>query len=234
MDPDQFTLKPSQEENTEYGEAILFGYQEMDRLIERFIDLAGSDTTLVLATALSQQPCTIYDDSGGKKIFRPREFEPVLDFIGIPRTYNVHAVMSNQFHIFFETEEGAITAQRKLDAVRVLGQPAMLTSRDGKSVLTGAQLWGDPNEHTLMILEGTDKAAPFLQYFYQVEGLKSGMHHQDGIFWIRTPERHHLVMEEKIPLRTVAPTILDLLHMETPSYMTGRSALPRLALASAS
>jgi hypothetical protein len=229
MDPEQFEIKPSQQENIEYGEAILYGYQEMDRLIERFMELAGPDTTLVLATALSQKPCTAYDADGGKKIFRPREFEPVLDFIGIRRPYTVCPVMSNQFHIFFESEEEAITAHRQLDALRVLDQRAMLTIREGKSVLTGAQLSGQPTEHTVMTLEGTDKSALFFRYFYQIEGLKSGMHHQDGIFWIRTPDMQHAAFEEKVPLRTVAPTILELLGMRAPAYMRGRTVLPRLA-----
>jgi len=79
-----------------------------------------------------------------------------------------------------------------------------------------------------MTLEGTDRTALFFQYFYQVEGL-SGMHHQDGIFWIRTPQRHHVVIAEKLPLRMVAPTIVDLLNMETPPYMTGRSVLSNSA-----
>jgi len=39
----------------------------MDRLVERFMDLAGSDATLVLATALSQQPCTSYDGAGARR-----------------------------------------------------------------------------------------------------------------------------------------------------------------------
>jgi predicted AlkP superfamily phosphohydrolase/phosphomutase len=229
MEPEQFKIKPTEQENTEYGEAILFGYQEMDRLIGRFMELAGSNATIVLATALSQQPCVLYEEDGGKKIFRPREFDAALDFIGIKRPYRVSPVMSNQFHIFFETEEDAKAAHQQLDRVHVLDQRALNSYREGKAVLSGAQLIGEPNGETLIEIADMEKKARFFDLFYQIEGLKSGMHHQDGVLWIRTPRRQHWVAEEKVPLRTVAPTVLELLGMPKPSYMKGESVLPRMA-----
>ncbi len=36
MDPEKFRIKPSEQEQRDYGEAILFGYREMDKLIEKF------------------------------------------------------------------------------------------------------------------------------------------------------------------------------------------------------
>ena len=231
MEPEQFKIKPSEQQNAEYGDAILFGYQEMDRLVTRFMELAGSDATILLVTALSQQACAMYEEEGGKKIFRPREFDPALDFIGIKRPYTVSPVMSNQFHIFFDTEEEAKAAHQQLDAVRVLNQPAMNTLRDGKAVLTGMLLFGEPTADTQIEIAGSDKKARFFDLFYQIEGLKSGMHHQDGIFWIRTPQRQHAVAKEKVPLRTVAPTVLDLLGMEKPEYMKGDSVLAQVASA---
>jgi hypothetical protein len=228
MEPEQFKIKPSEQENTQYGDAILFGYQEMDRLVERFIELAGSDATIVLATALSQQACVVYEEEGGKKIFRPRDFDLALDFIGIKRPYTVSPVMSNQFHIFFETEEDAKAAQQQLGLVRALDQSVMSAIREGKRVLTAARLFGQPNSDTPIEIAGTGKKARFFDFFYQIEGLKSGMHHQDGIFWIRTPQRQHLEMEEKVPLRTVAPTVLELLGIPKPPYMKGDSVPARI------
>ena len=231
MEPEQFKIKPPQEENLEYGEAILFGYQEMDRLVGRFLELAGTDATIVLATALSQQACVVYEEAGGKKIFRPREFDAALDFIGVQRPYRVCPVMSNQFHVDFETEAEAAAANDLLGRVRVLDQAAMNSHREGKVVLAGAQMFGEPNAETLIEIVGTDKKGRFFDYFYQIEGLKSGMHHEDGIFWIRTPQRHHWIAEEKVPLRAVAPTVLDLLNLPKPAYMKGESVLAQRASA---
>src|SRR3546814_15307754 len=44
-----------------------------------------------------------------------------------------------------------------------------------------------------------DGASPrrFLELFYMADGLKSGMHHPDGIFWIRRLDRQHVVHEER-------------------------------------
>src|SRR6266540_4177128 len=66
MEPEHFTIVPSPAEQAEYESAILFGYQQMDKLLGEFIALAGRSTTLILCTALSQQPCLTYEDQGGK------------------------------------------------------------------------------------------------------------------------------------------------------------------------
>lgn len=127
--------------------------------------------------------------------------------------------------VFGETEDKAIAAHRQLDAVRVLDQAAMVTMREGKGLLTGAQLFGQPTQETPIEIQGAGRKAPFFEYFYQIEGLKSGMHHQDGIFWVRTPQRQHYFAPEKVPLRAVAPTVLDLLGMEKPAFMKANPLL---------
>ena len=52
-------------------------------------------------------------------------------------------------------------------------------------------------------LEG--KAVPFFRYLYKADITKSGMHHPDGILWIRTPTRKHSVHQPKVRLLAVAP-----------------------------
>jgi predicted AlkP superfamily phosphohydrolase/phosphomutase len=74
------------------------------------------------------------------------------------------------------------------------------------------------------VLEGgaVGKSTPFFRLFYQVESLKSGMHHPDGILWVRMPGSRPGVHPEKVSLRDVPPTVLSLFGIETPSYMTGK------------
>jgi predicted AlkP superfamily phosphohydrolase/phosphomutase len=57
--------------------------------------------------------------------------------------------------------------------------------------------------------------------FYQVESLKSGMHHPDGILWLRMPGVKPQVHEGRVSLRDVAPTLLSLFGIDKPSYMHG-------------
>jgi hypothetical protein len=46
------------------------------------------------------------------------------------------------------------------------------------------------------------------------------MHHGDGFLWLRLPNRDHRVAQEKVPLRSVAPTILKLLGLAPPASMS--------------
>ena len=85
MEPEHFKVKPEPGEQEVYEEAILFGYQQMDRLIGELLDLAGDDAALVLVTALSQQPSLKYEEIGGKNLYRPNNFQMLLDEAGIDR-----------------------------------------------------------------------------------------------------------------------------------------------------
>jgi len=229
MEPEHFTIRPSSAEQAEYESAILFGYQEMDKLLGRFMALAGRDTTLMLCTALGQQPCLIYEDQGGKTFYRPRDFARVLSFAGVRAAYRVSPVMSEQFHVLFETEQAAHEAEFQLRALQVDGTPAMLVSRDGATLFSGCKIFR-PLAQEAVLRAGSGTATRFFDLFYQADGLKSGMHHPDGFLWIRTPEREHHVSAEKVPLRSVAPTVLEMFGVPCPTYMTApslsRSAAP--------
>ena len=69
------------------------------------------------------------------------------------------------------------------------------------------------------------KSTKFFDFFYKIEGLKSGMHHPDGMLWIREPARSHSHHGEKVPLAAVAPTLLDLLGIPKPASMKEQSVL---------
>ena len=68
---------------------------------------------------------------------------------------------------------------------------------------------------------------PFFQLFYRVDGLASGMHHPDGMLWIRTPARQHRVEPFKVPLVSVAPTLLEMFGIPKPDYMRGEPIMRR-------
>ena len=62
MEPWHFKIKLKQEEVADHESAISYGYQEIDKLVGRFMELAGENITLVFCTALSQQPCLAYEE----------------------------------------------------------------------------------------------------------------------------------------------------------------------------
>ena len=59
----------------------------------------------------------------------------------------------------------------------------------------------------------------FAQLLHMVSTMRSGKHHPDGCLWIRTGE--HKVVDEKVPLERVAPTVLAQLGVAIPAFMKG-------------
>jgi hypothetical protein len=222
MDPAPFKLKPTDNEQAEYQYAVRYGYEEMDKLVGDVFAAAPANAVIVLATALSQQPCLLYEDVGGKTFYRPRIGEKLVEWLGISNAKAIEPVMSEQFHIRFDNDALAREAAGKLAALKINGKSMMAAEvRDG-NVFTGctihellpndAQITGGPNGASI----------GFYRLFYQVESLKSGMHHPDGILWIRLPGVPHKVFADKVSLRDFAPTILAMFGIEKPDYMGGR------------
>jgi hypothetical protein len=222
MEPEQFKIKPTAEEQSRYERAILFGYKEMDLLLGRFIELAGRDSTLVFATALSQQPCLTYEERGGKTLYRPHDFDRFLKEIGIESKVMVAPVMAEQFHIDFSSETEAAAGEAKLKALRY-GQrgEAMAARREGTKVFSGCRVFEPVGSDARITFANSDRTVRFFDLFYRVDLVKSGMHHPDGMLWIRTPGRNHLVKSEKVPLISVAPTILEMFGVDGPASMKG-------------
>lgn len=221
MEPQLFKIKPTAEEQAEFESAILFGYQEMDKLVGRFAKLAGEDTTLIFCTALGQQPCLTYEEMGGKSFYRPRDFEDLLAFAGITAPHTVAPVMSEEFQVFFEWELDACEAEQRLQAVQIAGRGVLIVRRKGAAIFSGCGIFEGLPHDTMLKVAGSEDSRPFFEIFYQIEGRKSGMHHPDGMLWIRNSDRKHIVHKEKVPLTFIAPTILKMFSVPKPSSMGG-------------
>jgi hypothetical protein len=220
--PELFAVKPDDRERAEHGSAILYGYRQMDRLVERFLSLAGPDATVILCTALSQQPCLIYEDSGGKVLYRPRDFEALLAFAGLERGYRVSPVMAEEFHLYLDAPDDVARGEALLDRLRVDDRPVLrVRERTERGLLLGCGIFHELSPDAQLRRTDSEACVPFFDVFYRIEGVKSGMHHPDGLLWIRNPDRAHRVHEEKIPLSAIAPTLLELFDVEPPAYMRG-------------
>lgn len=230
MDPEPFTVKPSEREQEEFQDAIHFGYAEMDRVLGDIVAAAPADAYLILATALSQQPCLIYEETGGKTFYRPRTIESLLRFAGIAAWTSVEPIMSEQFHVRFGSDQEARDAGDKLSALSVDGRTALGITVEGRSLTAGCRIFDTFASHEVMLQSSRGGACvPFFRIFYHVEGTKSGMHHPDGILWIKAPEGNPLRGARRVSLLDVAPTMLDILGIEQPAYMPGHSLLQSAA-----
>ena len=219
LDPHLFKVKPSEEEQGEFKDAVLYGYQKMDAVLGEVIDFAGKEATLMLCSAVAQKPCLIYEDQGGKVYYRANKMEQFLKFAGITEEYVYSPVMSEEFHLEFNSEEAARSAADKLSALRVGDQPLMRGGANGSSYFGGCGVFSMVDEHAVITNPATGASQPFFQLFYQAENLKSGMHDPKALFWVRQPDCKHVVAEQDVPLTAIAPTILSLAGIKPPAFM---------------
>jgi hypothetical protein len=223
MDPSAFDLKPSDEEQKIYQDAVLFGYQNMDRLLSQFMRLKDASTTLVFTTALSQQACARYDGIGGKRFCRPHQFESVVKFAGVSGSFQCAPVMAEEFYVHFSSETEAQQAEQKLKRLSVGSHAAFMVVNKGSSLFLGCKIFEKVASDAKLELRDengkTVRSEPFFDYFYQVEDKKSGMHHPEGMLWISRPGNPAPLAAPKssVPLTSVAPLLLKLLGLSTTS-----------------
>jgi hypothetical protein len=219
MEPDLFKVAPTAEEQAQYHDAIEYGYRSMDRMVGELLDLAGRDTTLVFVTAISQQPCTLYEEQGGKVAYRPKEFEKLLKWAGVEGNFTIAPVMTQYFHVAFSDERAAGAAAEKLKALRAADTHALHVDHNGKELFCGCRIYKKLGDDLKLENTANGTTTRFFDQFYKIEGMKSGMHHPDGMLWVRTPARRHQVHGDKVPLERVAPMILDMFSVARPTTM---------------
>jgi hypothetical protein len=134
--------------------------------------------------------------------------------------------MSEEFQVRFDNYQDALQAASSLQTLNVSGSSLLRIDLRGKEIYTGCSIHGQLPPEAVISL-GSERKGEFFKVFYQSEGLKSGMHHRDGLLWIRRPDRSHAVHAEKVSLRTIAPTILALLQVRQPDAMTCEPLFPQ-------
>jgi Type I phosphodiesterase / nucleotide pyrophosphatase len=220
MEPEHFKIRPEPGEQAVYEDAILFGYEQMDRIAGKLMDLAGDDVTLVFLTALSQQPCLTYEEIGGKVIYRPTDFDEFVRSIALEGPVEVTPIMAEDFLLEFETAAAAEAAESLLRSITLDGKPAFGAERTEREIKCGCRIWERVEPDAVLEVGSGGRTIPFFDLLYQIDLIKSGEHNPTGMMWVRTPERRHEVIEEQIPLESVAPTILDMYGLRVPAHMS--------------
>jgi len=229
MEPEKFKTKPDKEELDIYGDAIFFGYQNMDRLLGEFFELEKDGVTLVLLTALSQRPFTRYESRGGQHFYRPRDIDDLLTRIGVSYS-SVKPVMAHQYVIRFGTEEEKQIGYNLLKDVFSEGEQVFdFNNHDETSIFMGCQIRSlVPSDRRIHLSRDTNSSISFFDFFYMIEALKSGCHDSDGVLWIKTGKGN--IHPGKVSVLDVFPTILDLMNIDySPSVhhpYRGNSLMP--------
>ena len=228
MEPERFTIAPDPDAPASLMDAIRYGYECMDRLVGECLQMAP-DATVVLATALSQQALTSYDEVGGKQVFKARSVEALMVAAGVARGWTYAPVMAEEFKLHFSSVAEAETAERRLDGLRMDdGRSVLRWRRSAETIFLACALHQLPAPGARVVAAG-GAGVLFNDLFMPLEGLKSGAHHPDGILWWRLPQGAPAQVDRKVSLETIAPTVLDLLGVPAAGL---REPLPEVLAAS--
>jgi hypothetical protein len=211
--PEGFSAAPPSEDHPSLAVAVLTGYQKYDHLLGRFMSDFPNER-LVFATALSQEPwdttwCT----------YRPYDFDRLVEVLGIDASRaTVEPVMAEEFFLSFPDELAADEAMKRLRDSRIGDEPLFRIEQNEPlrvKLCCAVNDWDASGEAEVTLPGG--KHERFDKLFYRIHSVRSGVHHPDGCFWVQSavPRR----VEEKIPLTSVAPTILRFFGVDPPSYM---------------
>jgi len=217
MEPAAFVVKPDEHEQSKYEGAIQFGYQQMDRLLGDILKLAGTDTRVIFATALSQQPYLKYESVGGHHFYRPRNIDALFQRLGL-QAKTTQPVMTHQYLARFESADAAIHARKLLESLRIDGKAIFgFDESEPDSLYFGSQIRNVlPAQTRVSSTLDANLQISFFDIFYKIEGLKSGRHHPDGCLWIQSAG--HKVHNERASILDILPTITQLLGVPVSGY----------------
>jgi hypothetical protein len=211
--PEGFTAPVPEEDHPSLRDAVLTGYRSYDRMLGKFMTDFPNDR-LVFTTALSQEPwdttwCT----------YRPHDFDKLIELIGFDKNrVDVEPVMAEEFFLTFPDKESEEVGFTLLGDTTIDGEPLFRTQQNEPlrhKVSCSVNDWYASGDSQVTLPSG--KQERFDKLFYRIHSLRSGRHHPDGCFWVQSSAPR--IVEEKIPLTSVAPTLLGLFGVEPPSYM---------------
>jgi hypothetical protein len=233
MDPAPFAIKPAAPERELYGDAVLCGYEAMDGLIGRFLELVDPDTVVILCSALSQQPFLKWEQKGGQHFYRLHDVSRLLAMLDASPV-KVEPVMTHQYLVRFDSEEAMEAARDRLRALMVGGKALCgVEEAPDNSLEFGCQIFTSlTGDEVLTGIPEVNRPVRFNDLFYAIQAVKSGCHHPDGVLWVRTGR--HRVHPGRVSILDIAPTICGLLQLDPSGLQcagpSGTSLLDRIAL----
>jgi hypothetical protein len=211
MEPELFPIRPSSDEIDRYGNAIFYGYQEMDWLLGQFFALVGDEAQVVLATGFSQQAWPYDDDvsRGGTCYYRPKDLRSFLGTLGIA-PQKVLPMMVPRHMLHFEDGAQVEAALEKLVALRCDGREVIgITPSEPRTITFANKIrYQVPDGSRVDLNDGSGRSFDFYELFYKVDEIRSTEHHPDGYLWIDTGKHERL--SQKVSIMDILPTILGM------------------------
>ena len=233
MEPDAFSVKPGKRDLDRYGTAIKDGYIAMDALVGRFLRLAiRHDATIILQTALSQQPFVKYEKQGSQHFYRLSDLGGFLQHCGISAEH-AEPTMTHQYMLHFKDQKDRDAARTRLESwesakgAKVFGFSEH--DREETALYFGCQIASATTDDAGIIDRETGSEHRFGDWLYSMEATKSGCHHPDGCLWIASGD--HAVHDTKVSILDIFPTIISMMGIDNASgALPGHNLLPAFTL----
>lgn len=214
MSPEDFKNQPSSSERSKYKDCILFGYQEMDKLLGDFFKFEKDDVILILASVLSGQPYLKKEDIGGQHFYRLKDAESQLEMLGI-NYEKVFPVMTHQYSVHFKNNTEKEHALKVLKSMNYNGEEVFgFHNPEPSTLYFGNQLSQVIPKSARIDMRGkSTKSYDYYDLFYKLSDTKSGCHQPDGVLWFKTGK--HKIHDKKVSILDVFPTILNYYDIQT-------------------
>jgi hypothetical protein len=229
--PDRFPDPTEASEVAQFGDAIRYGYLVTDRLLGRLLKLCDRQGDLVLCVASSMGQ-KAYVPSKYDKVApltcRVRSIERLIDILGLRGRCEYFSTMAPQWNV--RITDDALRSRVKEDLLSARYQPVgktmySLIEVQGSLVLTPISHHGVGAgcQCNFPTLPGSP-VYPFGELVVQADDTrKSGCHDPVGLLaFYGTPVRPGPFAD--MNNLDVAPTLLTLMGLPVPPYMTGRVA----------
>jgi len=204
-EPERFAEPPAKGRGRHAG-AIAAGYRHLDRMLARLLDSVGPQTTVLLCSALGQEP---YRQEGarGATLYRVDDLSLLVRALDLPRPSSIVRHMADAFTLHYAGEPAARAACERLAAARIRTAPLFRAVRHGDAVLVDGDLTfeSDPSEPVLV---GEAPTGFKLGDLARIGHHVGGVHHPRGLLWIRgrfpLPARDAAA---PVPLTAITPLI---------------------------
>lgn len=188
--PEQFNFKV---EKKMAENPMLLSYKNHDAILGEILKLKDENTSVAFCTALSQQPYT----KNVKYFYHINEFEAFAETISLPGNPKYIPVMAEQFYLKFENETAVHKAfehlskfvmpsneyfyegSNKVFSMSIEESTLHIKCRCTKLVPQG----------TKFVNNETEELFDFYELFYQMDDLKTGIHHPYGLLWITSDSK---------------------------------------------
>jgi hypothetical protein len=224
MRPDVFPQSASSDEVETYGGAIEHGYRVADELLSRCLKIADSDTVLVVASSMGQQPY-ISSLKNGKPIRQFRSLDHLVRIIGLTGKVKALSTMSDQFNLYAEDNETRNLVMRHLRSAYVnTPQQAMFYVENVSNAVTVTMRpYEDLSESSRVVFPETGQSVsfPYADLVYSTGLVKSGWHDPKGMMILKGPGIRKGGTIANSNNLDIAPTLLSILGMPIPLEMKG-------------